>query len=279
MIKVIVIDDSALVRKVISGILNETDDIEVVATANDPLAAIKKIKRYKPDVLTLDLQMPRMDGLTFLRKLMIIFPMPVIVISSLSKKGSKEALKSMELGAFDVVAKPTLGIKNGLNELSQDIVKKIRSSVNANISSIEKQLKKDKIDKDKNKKILKFSGDSTIEMIAIGASTGGTVAVRKILRKLPAGLPGIIIVLHMPGMFTSSFAESLNRECRFTVKEAEKGEHFKRNTAYIAPGNYHMIVQRGVSDYYLKLDNGPKINHLRPNINKTFNSIANIVAP
>lgn len=278
-IKVLIIDDSALVREVLSNILSEEKDFEVVGSSRNPIDAIDMIKKYRPDVLTLDLQMPKMDGLTFMKKLMAVHPMPIIVISSLTKHGSKEALKALELGAVDVVAKPTTGISTGLSDLKQDITKKIRDATKVRRKSIKNQYKKKYSSKKKNLKNISANKDTTIEIIAIGASTGGTVAVRSLIEVLPANMPGIIVVLHMPQTFTATFAESLNQSSNLKVKEAEDGEAFEKGVVYIAPGDYHLTLSQGVSGYFFNLDKGPKIHHVRPAIDKTFLSIAEIVAP
>ena len=280
-IKVLVIDDSALVREVLTNLLKEDQQIEVVGTAKNPIAAIEKIKQEKPDVLTLDLQMPRMDGLTFLRRLMSSYPLPVIVISSLTRQGSKETIKALELGALDFVAKPKVGINRGLKELGAEIIKKIKNAAGVSVKKINKQLRESKSDSSQEKvaKPSKQKVDSTIELIAIGASTGGTVAVRNILTKLPDGLPGIVIVLHMPANFTKSYAENLNDKCDFKVKEAEDGEKIESGHAYIAQGGKHLLVEKGVTDYFLKLNNDPPLGHHRPAVDKTFASITDIIAP
>lgn len=278
-IKVLIIDDSALVREVLSKLLKDAEEIEVVATARDPLEAVKKIKKYQPDVLTLDLQMPRMDGLTFLKRIMALHPFPIIVISSLTKRGSIETIKALELGAVDFVAKPTLGIDEGFQGLKKEIVSKVKNAAEVNIEKLNKLYRRKKFaiaEKEKHNKPVK---KSTIEMIAIGASTGGTTAVREVLKKLPSNIPGIIVVLHMPPEVTESYAEDLNRTCSLRVKEARDSEEFTSGTAYIAPGGKHLTIHKGVSGYYFKTDEGPKINHVRPAIDKTFESIANIVAP
>ena len=284
-IKVLIIDDSALVRKILSEIFAAVKDIEVIGSARDPLQAVKILKKNKPDVITLDLQMPRMDGLTFLRKIMHVYPLPVIVISSLTREGSKETIKALEMGALDFVAKPTVGISSGLEELKNEIIKKVRGAAGVNMGVLKKRGRDKVIKKEKNKKTIKkelspeLRVDSTIELIAIGASTGGTVAVRKILKHLPEEIPGMIVVLHMPAMFTTSYAENLNKSCLPMVKEVKNGEEFKKGVVYIAPGDRHLVLEQGVSGYFFKTDKKPKINHVRPAIDKTFKSIANIVAP
>ncbi|MCK8816821.1 chemotaxis response regulator protein-glutamate methylesterase [Natroniella sulfidigena] len=282
-IKVLVIDDSALVRKVLSEILAADEMIDVVGTANDPVAAIKLIKEKKPDVLTLDLQMPKMDGLTFLKRLMVIHPLPVIVISSLTRQGSSETIKALELGALDFVAKPRVGINRGLEELAAEIRKKVKNGASIDRQKLTRQFKKDKLrdqaevvssSVDNNDRI-----NSTIELIAIGASTGGTVAVRNILQKLPSNLPGIIVVLHMPKSFTASYAKNLDKSCSLRVKEVVDGEQLKSGTVYIAPGDQHLVLEGGINDYYLKLNDDPPVNYHRPAVDKTFASVADLVAP
>ncbi|MFW5996281.1 MAG: protein-glutamate methylesterase/protein-glutamine glutaminase [Halanaerobiaceae bacterium] len=284
LIKVLVVDDSALVRKILSDIFTEEPGIKVVAAVSNPLQAVKKIKDEEPDVITLDLQMPKMDGLTFLQKIMNVHPLPVIVISSLTQKGSRETIKALELGALDFVAKPEVGIRSGLEELKADIVKKVKGAAGVNLGVLKKTNRKKRLrtvtDVSTRSTAIKSKEVSRrIKLIAIGASTGGTVAVRQILKSLPAKIPGIVIVLHMPPLFTASFAENLDKSCRPRVKEAEDGEKFVNNTVYIAEGDKHLVLEQGVSDYFFQTDRGPKINHVRPSIDKTFSSIAEVVAP
>ncbi|EOC99259.1 protein-glutamate methylesterase/protein-glutamine glutaminase [Caldisalinibacter kiritimatiensis] len=278
-IKVLIIDDSALVREVLSKLLQDDEVIDVVATARDPIDSIEKIKKYKPDVLTLDLQMPKMDGLTFLKRVMALHPFPIIVISSLTKKGSIETIKALELGAIDFVAKPTIGINKGLKDLKEEIIRKVKYGASVDTNKLNRLYRQSKVNINTSEIQKNVAKKSTIELIAIGASTGGTNAVRYIVKKFPKNLPPVIVVLHMPPRFTTTYAEDLNKTCVVTVKEAQDGEEILDGTVYIAPGDRHLTIQKGISGYYIKIDQGPKINHVRPSIDKTFFSIADIVSP
>lgn len=275
-IKVLIIDDSALVRELLTRIFEKERDFQVLGTAIDPLYAIKKIKQEKPDVITLDLQMPRMDGLTFLEKLMSVYPLPVVVISSLAKEGSETTIRALELGAVDFVSKPELSISQGLEKMAQEIKEKVRTAASVNMNKLQREARKTRMDRQDGKQRLK-EGEPIVrnlnKIIAIGASTGGTVAVRKILQHLPANLPGIIIVLHMPSGFTNSYAENLNNYCHLNVKEAQDGDEIKKGNAYIAPGGHHLLLKKNRQGYSLKLDQSPPHNHHRPSVDITFFSI------
>lgn len=273
MIKVLIVDDSAVVRKLLTEELNKQQDIEVVGTAMDPYIAREKIVQLKPDVLTLDLEMPRMDGLSFLAKLMKHFPMPVVVVSSLTPKNSANALNALRLGAVDVICKP--GSAYSTQNISQDIVKAVRT---ASIARFDKHMETIKSVQDKHKTTgLKYSAGllhTTNKLIAIGASTGGTRALESVLTELPENLPGIVITQHMPPVFTKSFAERLNTICRLKVKEAEDGDLIKSGQALIAPGNFHMLVEKSGAKYYTRIKSGPPVHHQRPSVDVMFNSVA-----
>lgn len=274
MIKVLVIDDSALVRKVLSKELDQQKDIEVVGTAINPYVARKKIAELKPDVLTLDLEMPRMDGLSFLSKLMEHHPMPVVVVSSLTPKNSENALTALRLGAVDVICKP--GSAYSTKEISKDIIKSVRAASKANVKAGSKTHGKSR----KQIKVNKGEGggallkQTTKKLIAVGSSTGGTRALEEILPALPPRLPGMVIVQHMPPVFTKSFAERLDKICRVNVKEAENGDWIQPGQVLIAPGNYHMLVQRKGARYYTRIKQGPPVHHHRPSVDVMFNSVA-----
>lgn len=280
-LKVLIIDDSALVREVLTKILSREETLKVIGAAADPLFAVKKIKEQRPDVITLDLNMPRMDGLTFLEKLMSVYPIPVVVISSLAKEGSMAVVKALELGAVDFVTKPGLSIGKGLEELADDIVSKVKSAAAVNMDEIRRLVK---INRTKCEHFHKeelflngsqnFAVSRTDKIIVIGASTGGTVAVKTILQKLPANMPGIIVVLHMPAGFTASYAENLNTCCRLKVKEAVDREPLMTGCVYIAPGGKHLLLEKGTAGYHIKLDNGPPMNRHKPSVDKTFISAA-----
>lgn len=274
MIKVLVIDDSALVRKVLTKELSKQKDIEVVGSAINPYVARKKIAELKPDVLTLDLEMPRMDGLSFLSKVMKHHPMPVVVVSSLTPKNSENALTALRLGAVDVICKP--GSAYSTKEISQKIIRAVRVASKANVSSGSRKLKKSK----ETVQINEYTSgkarlkQTTKKLIAVGASTGGTKALEEILPALPPRLPGMVIVQHMPPVFTKSFAERLDRVCQVDVKEAENGDWVQPGQILIAPGNYHMLVQKKGAKYYTKIKQGPPVHHHRPSVDVMFNSVA-----
>lgn len=280
MIKVLVIDDSALVRELLCSILATDREIEVVGTAADPIFAIKKIKETKPDVITLDLEMPRMDGLTFLRKLMAVYPTPVVVISTRAQMGSEMTLKALELGAVSVVAKPVVGISQGLKLMHKNIIQAVKQAAKTNMSLLRKEARKNVLSERSKHPKVKSMGQayeaikSTDRLIAIGASTGGTVAVREILGRLPPNLPAIFIILHMPRGFTKSFAEGLNRDCAMVVKEIEDRELIRKGYAYVAPGGKHSTVKKGEKGYYFSLDEEPPVNRFIPSIDKAFFSVA-----
>lgn len=269
-IKVLCVDDSALIRSMISKIVNEQTDMEMVATAPNPLIARDLIKQFNPDVLTLDVEMPHMDGLDFLERLMRLRPMPVIMVSSLTTKGSETTLNALELGAVDFVTKPEMRVQNGLALYAEAITEKIRIAAAVKVNRREKYLPTPAL----------VSGPlaGRDKIIAIGASTGGTEALRRVLVPLPKTCPGIVITQHMPPGFTRSFAERLNMLCQITVKEAEDGDRVQPGHAYIAPGDYHMELVRGSGHYQIKLNQLPHVNRHRPSVDVLFNSVATSAA-
>jgi two-component system chemotaxis response regulator CheB len=271
MIKVLIIDDSALVRRVLSEELNKQPDIEVVGTATDPFVAREKIVNLKPDVLTLDLEMPRMDGLSFLEKLMQHYPMPVVVVSSLVPKNSENAFRALHLGAVDVVCKP--GSAYSTQNVTRDIIKGIRAAALAKIEPLKDEPENRKV-KTYSKKIERGLALTTHKLIAIGASTGGTKAIEMVLKGFPINTPGIVIVQHMPPVFTKSFAERLSELCEINVKEARDGDLVQSGTALIAPGNYHMLLEKSGAKYYVKIKQGPPVNYHRPSVDVLFKSVA-----
>jgi two-component system chemotaxis response regulator CheB len=266
-IKVLCVDDSALIRDLLSEIIKSQPDMEVVAVAPDPLVARDLIKRHNPDVLTLDVEMPRMDGLDFLERLMRLRPMPVLMVSSLTQAGSEITLRALELGALDFVAKPSLGIRSGMLEYANDIAEKIRAAA----KSRPRQARQAQA---APRATLKAPLVSSEKLIIIGASTGGTEAIRAVLEPLPANSPAILITQHMPGGFTRSFAERLNRLCNVTVKEASDGERVLPGHAYIAPGDAHLQLARSGANYVARLDDGPPVNRHRPSVDVLFHSAA-----
>ncbi|MFY0989126.1 protein-glutamate methylesterase/protein-glutamine glutaminase [Halomonas sp. C05BenzN] len=266
-IRVLCVDDSALIRDLLSEIINSQPDMEVVAVAPDPIAARDLIKRHNPDVLTLDVEMPRMDGLDFLERLMRLRPMPVLMVSSLTQAGSEVTLRALELGALDFVAKPSLGIRSGMLEYAEEIAEKIRA---ASRSRPRQATRRDAPPPAR----LEAPLVSSEKLLIIGASTGGTEAIRRVLEPLPANSPAILITQHMPGGFTRSFAERLDRLCRISVKEAEDGERVLPGHAYIAPGDAHLKLARSGANYVARLDDGPPVNRHRPSVDVLFHSAA-----
>ncbi|PXX96428.1 protein-glutamate methylesterase/protein-glutamine glutaminase [Halomonas sp. LBP4] len=266
-IRVLCVDDSALIRDLLSEIINSQPDMEVVAVAPDPIAARDLIKRHNPDVLTLDVEMPRMDGLDFLERLMRLRPMPVLMVSSLTQAGSEVTLRALELGALDFVAKPSLGIRSGMLEYAEEIAEKIRA---ASRSRPRQATRRDAPPPVR----LEAPLVSSEKLVIIGASTGGTEAIRRVLEPLPANSPAILITQHMPGGFTRSFAERLDRLCQISVKEAEDGERVLPGHAYIAPGDAHLKLARSGANYVARLDDGPPVNRHRPSVDVLFHSAA-----
>lgn len=269
-IKVLVIDDSALVRKVLTETINATEDIAVIGSAPNPFLGRDMIIQFKPDVLLLDIEMPKMDGLTFLEKLMLHYPMPVIVVSSLGESGGDVALKAFELGALEVLKKP--GASYSISEMKDQLIEKIRAASRVKIfPKLQKKNLTTKIKKS-NSMIR-----TTNKVVAIGASTGGTVALTELLTKLPANIPPILIVQHMPEGFTYKFAERLNSLCKFEVKEAKHGDYVVSGRVLLAPGNKHMVIKRDGSNYFIELKEGPLVFHQRPAVEVLFYSMAKYV--
>lgn len=274
MIKVLIVDDSALVRRVLSDELNRHKGIEVVGTAVDPYAAREKILELQPDVITLDLEMPRMDGLSFLAKLMEHYPMPVVVVSSLTPKNSRNALMALQLGAVEVICKP------GSAYATQDISHKLARAIQVAAISKPGPAYQSKINEPAAPAAVRTVSPqsrlvhTTNKIIAIGASTGGTRAIEAVLTGFPAEMPGIAIVQHMPPVFTTSFAERLNQICKIEVREAKDRDHLQSGVALLAPGNYHMIVEKSGARYYVRIKQGPPVHHQRPSVDVLFNSVA-----
>lgn len=268
MIKVLVVDDSAVVRKVITEELSRYNDIQIVGTAVDPYAARDKIVALQPDVITLDLEMPRMDGLSFLAKLMKHHPLPVVVLSSLTPKNSELAMKALDLGAVEVLCKP--GSSYSTKDISQLLAHAVRSAAAAKVkggAAVAPAAAEPR-------PVEKLLVQTTHKVIAIGASTGGTEAIKAVLTKLPSDVPGVVIVQHMPANFTSAFAERLNGLCQVTVREAKNNDPVVPGTALVAPGNYHMILRRSGARYYVEIKNGPMVHHQRPAVDILFRSTA-----
>lgn len=268
-IRVLVVDDSAVVRKILTAELSQEPDLEVIGTAPDPYIARDKIVLQKPDVVTLDIEMPRMDGLTFLKKLMRHYPLPVIVVSSLTPKGSKMALEALENGAVEVLCKP--GPAYSVGEMSQQLKEKIRAAAKVNLKRVQYTNLKDI---SSPSVITKALTTTTQKIIAVGASTGGTEAIKEIMMRLPLNVPGIVIVQHMPPQFTTAFAERLNNLCQVEVKEAKDGDAVLNGRALLAPGNFHMLLRRSGSRYYVNIQDGPMVHHQRPAVDVLFHSVA-----
>jgi two-component system, chemotaxis family, protein-glutamate methylesterase/glutaminase len=278
-IKVLIVDDSAVVRQALSSILATDPSIEVLGTAADPFFAAMKIAKEAPDVITLDIEMPRMDGLTFLRKLMTQHPLPVVVISSLTAKGTETALKALEYGAVEIITKPQMHTREFIEESKIRICDAVKAASKARTSRkpFEQKLK---VEPKHNADVVllpaqNYSMIKTTEIVvAIGASTGGTSALQVFLETLPPSVPGIVIVQHMPENFTRSFADRLNELCRIEVKEAETGDAVTRGRALIAPGNKHMLLKRSGARYFVEIQDGPLVNRHRPSVDVLFRSTA-----
>jgi two-component system chemotaxis response regulator CheB len=268
MIKVLVVDDSAIVRKIFTEELGKEPDIEVVGSAPDPYVARDKILQVKPDVITLDIEMPRMDGITFLKKLMKHYPLPVIIVSSLTPKGSALALEAMEAGAIEVIAKP--GGSFSVGEMGAQLADKIRAAAKA------RPIKRETSARPATQAQMstRALSETTNKIVAIGASTGGTEALKDVLTRMPAGSPGMVVVQHMPANFTKAFADRLNGLCKINVKEARDNDSVLPGTCLIAPGNYHMLFKRSGARYYVQIKTGPMVHHQRPAVDVLFNSVA-----
>jgi two-component system chemotaxis response regulator CheB len=274
-IKVLIVDDSAIVRKLLGEALAAETDIEVVGTAPDPYVARDKILSLRPDVLTLDIEMPRMDGITFLKKLMKFHPMPVIIISSLGQASSKIALEALQHGAVDVLAKP--GGPYSVGELQHDLPHKVRAAAHA---SLQRVLAEPPMTAAVRPPIpASFTPANPSAVIAIGASTGGTEAIRQVLMGIPASSPGIVVVQHIPPVFSTAFANRLNDLCRIQVKEAADGDRLTPGLALVAPGNFHMTLAKRGSEYRVSIQDGPRVCYQRPAVDVLFESVANAAGP
>ena len=280
-IRVLVVDDSALVRHLIRALINAQKDMETVGVANDSYQAREMIRSLNPDVLTLDIEMPGMNGLDFLARLMRLRPMPVVMVSTLTERGADVTLQALELGAVDFVAKPKLGIGQGLSEAGAEIAEKIRIAARARIvrstpsaASQGRPAAPDVPAEPLPSAALRRLESVGPHIVAIGASTGGTEAIRAILSELPGQFPVVLIAQHMPGGFTRSFAARLDRLCKLTVKEAEHGELLRPGHAYVAPGGLHMRVARAREDYRVVLDASEPVNRHRPSVDVLFASVA-----
>lgn len=269
MIKVLIVDDSALVRQILSHLLGREEDIQVVGTASDPIIAREKIKELNPDVLTLDVEMPRMDGLEFLEKLMRLRPMPVVMVSSLTERGAEATLRALELGAVDYVTKPAADLGGKLEIYAAEIVAKVRSAARSRVRRL------DPVATVRPAFVVpSVIRGASEKLILLGASTGGTEAIKDFLINLPPTCPPVVIVQHMPAGFTASFSRRLDGICRITVKEGEHGERILPGHAYIAPGGRHMVLRRSGAYYQTELSDDEPVNLHRPSVDKLFLSAA-----
>ena len=272
--RVLVIDDSALVRSLLAEIINAQPDMEAVGAAPDPLVAREMIRALNPDVLTLDVEMPKMDGLDFLERLMRLRPTPVVMVSTLTERGAETTIRALELGAIDFVAKPRIGIAAGLHELGRDLCEKIRIAARARMHRHVGAAPASSPVAAKGSTA--FSRLSTEKLIVIGASTGGTEAIREVLTRLPADSPALLITQHMPPGFTRSFAQRLDALCRIAVAEAADGERVLPGHAYIAPGDRHLKLARSGAHYLVALDDAAPVNRHRPSVEVLFRSAAQV---
>ena len=282
MIKVLIVDDSALVRQILTQILDSASGIKVVGTAADPYIAREKIKELNPDVLTLDVEMPRMDGVTFLGNLMRLRPMPVVMISTLTEQGADVTLRALENGAVDFVSKPKIDVAEQLNDYSQEIVNKVRMAAQAHVQPLKKRktvptanaAEKNSADAVLSKSAGKGHFRTTDKIIGIGSSTGGTEAVKDVLAGLPPDMPGIVISQHIPAAFSGSFAQRVNQITALTVMEAKDRQQILPGHVYIAPGDRHLVVKRDGARYICTLNDGPLVNRHKPSVDVMFRSLA-----
>jgi len=281
-IKVMVVDDSAVVRQVVAGLLGSAPGIEVIAAVADPLLAIERLRQRWPDVIVLDVEMPRMDGITFLRKIMQERPTPVVICSTLTEKGAKTTLEALAAGAVSIVTKPKLGLKQFLTEASDDLVATVKAAARANVRRLAVRAEAPPL-----VPVAKHTADvilapnsaramtqTTERVVAIGTSTGGTQALEEVLTALPRVSPGIVIVQHMPEKFTAAFAARLDNLCQITVKEAETNDRVVPGRALIAPGGRHLLLKRSGAQYFVEVVDGPLVNRHRPSVDVMFRSVA-----
>jgi two-component system chemotaxis response regulator CheB len=278
-IRVLIVDDSAIVRQTLSEVLSSDPEIEVIGTAGDPFVAADRIAEQVPDVITLDIEMPRMDGLTFLQKIMSQHPIPVVICSSLAEDRAQSTLKALEYGAVDIIAKPRFGTKQFLEESQITLCQAVKAAASAKLRlltpsrAVEPKLTADAILSPGTRAML----ETTEKVVVIGASTGGTEALKTLLEALPADCPGIVIVQHMPELFTRAFASRLDSLCSITVKEAESNDTVLRGRALIAPGNHHTLIKRSGARYYVDIKDGPLVCRHRPSVDVLFRSAARYV--
>ena len=287
-VKVLIVDDAALMRKLLTEILSSSPQIEVVGTAIDPFIARDKIKSLKPDVITLDVEMPRMDGVTFLKNLMRLHPLPVVMISTLTEDGADITLEALESGAIDYIPKPKADFEHSISDYAKDIIEKVIAASQVNVSNIERRIKS----VNKMKVTPKLTADAVIKggsgksflnttdkFIAIGASTGGTEAVKEVLMALPSDVPGIVIAQHIPASFSTSFARRLNEYSNLRVREARNGDQILPGHVYLAPGDQHLLIKRTGAKYVCHLNDGPEVNRHKPSVDVLFRSVAQSAGP
>lgn len=297
-IRVLIVDDSALVRKMLNEMLESDPQIEVVGTASDPYDAREKIKQLHPDVLTLDVEMPRMDGVTFLKNLMRLHPMPVVMVSTLTEKGADVTFEAMDLGAVDFVTKPKIDLAHTFEDYTLEICTKVKTASLVSRSTLERQYKRYMDNLESKPTVLsssvgKLSADAIIEkkavskrhfrttdkIIALGASTGGTEAIKEVLMRLPANAPGMVITQHIPAAFSLPFATRMNTVSEMTVCQAEEGQQILPGHVYIAPGDKHLMVARDGARYVCRLNDGPPVNRHKPSVDVMFRSVVQNVGP
>ena len=271
MIRVLIIDDSALIRQLLTEILQQAKDIVVVGCAQDPYEAREMIKKHNPDVLTLDVEMPKMDGISFLKNLMRLRPMPVVMISTLTQKGSPITLEALELGAVDFIAKPVVNVKQQMSQYADIVQQKVRVAASARVRGH----KKNSVVAEPIPTNAEFLVN---KVIAIGASTGGTEAIKEVLIRMPKNCPPIVITQHIPPVFSTSFAERMQRTCTINVKEAQQGDKLLAGCAYIAPGGLHLRINKQGSALYCQLDDGEAVNRHKPAVDVLFDSLLEIGA-
>jgi two-component system chemotaxis response regulator CheB len=276
-IRVVVVDDSALVRGLLAEIIDRQPDMTCVGAASDPLVAREMIRNLNPDVITLDVEMPRMDGIDFLQRLMRLRPMPVVMVSTLTERGNDVTLKALELGAVDFVSKPKIGVADGLRQLGADITEKIRTASRARVHRLASSPMATHVLPHPPVTVASLGRLSTEKLIFIGASTGGTEATREVLINLPADSPAVLITQHMPPGFTKSYAARLDGLCRIRVAEAVDGERVLPGHAYIAPGGLHLSVARSGANYIARVQDGEPVNRHKPSVEVLFNSAAQVV--
>ena len=282
-IKVMIVDDSAVVRQVLAATLGEEPSIEIIGVASDPVFALEKMERSWPDVIVLDVEMPRMDGITFLKKLMAERPTPVVICSTLTEKGAETTMQALSAGAVGIVAKPKVGLKQFLHSASDDLVSAVKSASRANVRRIVSTAALVRVEPKLTADVILAPVDhamaqTTDRVVAIGTSTGGTQALERILPALPRISPGLVIVQHMPEKFTGAFAERLNGLCEIEVREARTGDRVMPGRALIAPGGRHMLLKRSGAQYHVDIVDGPPVSRHRPSVDVLFRSVAKSAA-